>query len=316
MTKLLILLFFFLNMPNTYAETLKLEVGPGEQLIIKAAGGKLKLTSTTAKEVQVNIKGPSSMFASPVSLEKEKGVVYMRVKGSKDQLSKLEVDVASPQMPAKLYWQKGSVQVKNWESSLSVVMDEGAIALESGKGPAKLILQKGQIFVKKHQGAVDIDSYKASVQVDEHKGALNIENFLGKIELNKIQGNMKLSLYKGSIKSKQTKGSLEFYGERAKMSFLAHEGVLKGKAGQGSLAAQLKGAPSVHIRSREASVTIKTGPATGARVDLGTTKAYLAIPGSIRRSRRPNMLMAQGRLFGSGRGRIFVRTESGNIKLH
>lgn len=298
-----------------FSGVLSLDAANGDHLKIEAPHAKISFKEATGSKIIVNFKGDSSFFGG-VSLKRYGSKIVLKTSsGFKENAPKVELSVSAPAMSAFVNIGKGELKVSGWTGDLTVVGSKAQFNINSTKGKLSLSLQNGQIKVGQHVGELKIDAYKASTQISKLTGELNLESFSGTVELAQHKGGANVLLHKGAFNVAKSFGAYGFKSEKAQINLKSHKGELKGRLGAGSMSARLIGTQNVQINTKAAPVTLKVA-STGARADIGTLEGYLTLPRQLARARVGSMTVSKGKMSGSDGGTVYVRTESGNIKLY
>lgn len=315
----------------------RVPVDSGDQLVISGFRGSVRLIAVPgAKQMTVELKnvGPEALpagLAEPAeewlfSLKKEQGRILAQVGSPVSAeawasyiaepkfLPEFHVIVRGPSVPSVVSWKSGPVQIENWKSSLDLNLLDSSLSLRSTQGVVQISQQAGEAQVLGHEGPISLDSYDVNARLQAVQGEVSIQNFRGSTEVVESVGRVEVSSYSGQVKVDKGKGQIRFESERGKILVQGYEGDLNSETDLGSIRAQLVGKSRVRIKTRQGNVSLRM-PNSGANVNVGTEKGYLNVPNHLRYTRLPNLRLMTGRLKGKNSGRVFVRTESGEIKL-
>jgi hypothetical protein len=227
----------------------------------------------------------------------------------------LDLEVRSPSLPVQLIWKEGDVSFKDWKATVEVTSHRGRIILDGGKDVAKLSTLEGDVTVSNHQGRVKLDNYNAKVMLSQVEGSMQLENFSGHMTVDKSKGDISLRASKGRSEVRDHKGRLEFDLAQGDVSINNLEGAIRGQADQGQVTATIKGPADMKVRTDAAKVTVLVAKASGARVDLGTQDGNFSVTFPMRYDRIEKMKIMKGQLSGKDGGLIFVRTQSGDVRM-
>ncbi|MEZ4872584.1 MAG: DUF4097 family beta strand repeat-containing protein [Bdellovibrionales bacterium] len=172
----------------------------------------------------------------------------------------------------------------------------------------------GELRLNDHEGSVDVNNYKTKITVNQLKGPLKLSNFDGTVSLQNIEGGLQLSSHKGQMSVSRSKGRLQFESGDNNTVIEDFDGSIKGKSGQGAIVVRSEGKINVNLRSNQGRIDIQA-KGSGATVNVGSKDGPLYLPNYFKLTRYANMKVMSGRLRGGSGGQIYVRTESGSVKL-
>ncbi len=308
----------------------------GDHLRIQGFHGQVILKKHTVSKIKVIVKIEAGeedpddiqdLWQLKLTRENSKnaGLVTVKIHGPEDKRAwlknlrensfpKTHITVYMPSAPLEVHWRKGNVLVPNWEHNLKVHLLDGIIKIHGGKGDTTLVHQKGQLSVKKRNGSLSVESYHNNIMVQNIEGPVKISNFEGKTRINQVKGSVHLNQNKGRIELTKGEGELEFKNKSAQVKIIDYKGSVRGRSGSGAIFAQLIGELKVNIRTQHGGVRLKLKN-SGTSVDLGTKEGSLFTPRYLRVTRYSSIKVVKGRLRGQEKGRVFVRTNSGNIQI-
>ncbi len=336
---------------NAHANTgvplapIRLKVEPQDRIFIKGYRGRVEyfakdnLTDivVTVHEVErANagaIKKATKIFGSDdwqVTVKRENNTIIMSIDGptSKQTWSELLVggnmspevpefviSATGPSRPLEVSWHDGPIKIENLASELRVTSVKSNIEIAQGHGDATVSLQEGELDIKNRKGPLYIESYNAKVNILGSDGPVRLENFAGDTNLHGADGSVDFMSYKGAAKLAAIKGRLEFKNGVGAIHIEKFEGELRGQSAQGAVTAEILGDADVRLQSVEGAVNLHL-PSSGAWVNLVTTDGQMTVPSYLKPTRLPTQIVRSGKLKGSASGSIYVRTTSGEIRIH
>lgn len=225
-----------------------------------------------------------------------------------------EMELIGPSRELELALREGDVRLENWSAAAKIYAQNSDVLVQGGEGELDLGVQEGKVTLLKHKGKAVIESYSARITSRNGDGFLSIVNFTGPTDIVQHDGPVELKGYEGGFVISQGKGRLEFDVDRATVKVSDREGELRGKSQQGSIVAKPKGEAEIRLTTKEGNISL-TLPGSGAQVNLGTEEGQIYAPNYLRLSRLPTMKMVQGRMKGSVSGQVYVRSQSGSIRV-
>lgn len=315
---------------------LNMQVQPGDQLMIQGFAGDIKfIPNERANSLSISLKqiNPKKGSDKVLSLLEE----WMFVMDRKDKKIRLIITgpasrrdwapivrqngmpqfhliIRGPSLPVKISWWKGEVQFNQWKSSADINLLNGSIAVQKMEGDLKLFGQAGSMKVSQHKGQILIGSYRSTVLLNEVEGDVELENFAGKSQLFKVKGAVRYKGFKGALRLSDSEGDVQFESRQAGIQLAKHQGDIKGRSAEGRVGLDLQGKVNVNVRSQAGEISLKLR-GSGASVNLGSREGLIYAPSYLRTTSYPTLRVKQGRLRGREQGRVFVRTESGVIRL-
>ncbi len=186
--------------------------------------------------------------------------------------------------------------------SVNIKQSMGETSVENMQGALKIDKQMGNISVENVQGALEIgmhtDASGNVAVVKKIQGAVTINTNASKIEANDIRSD--------HINMKTNKGNISLSETRASQVDL--------KTGNGNVNVDLtSNMVQLAINSGSGNVTVRTTDKLGAKLDLETATGGIKVefPVSAKMQDKNHL---RGTV-GNGRGKIKIKTESGNIQL-
>ena len=324
------------QLSNSY-QPLAVPVESGDRLVISGYKGSVKLVADPqAKQMTVKLKHVTSKGLPAdlketedewlFSLKRDEGKILAQVGSpvSKSVWAKFlaqpkfmpefHLIVKGPSLPVVLSWQSGPIQIEGWQASMEMNLIDSKVSLSNSKGVMDLSQQTGALSVSSHEGPISVDTYDVAARFNGLKGDLIVKNFTGRTDVEKAEGKVEILSYSGQFEVNKGKGQINFESERGRIAVTGYEGDLNSETDIGSVRAVLVGKSRVKIKTRQGNVSLRM-PNSGANVNVGTEKGYLNVPKHLRFTRLPNLRLMTGRLKGKNSGRVFVRTESGEIRL-
>lgn len=322
---------------TTTFQPLSMEVKPGDQLVVSGFRGSvtiesddsLKMMSVTLKQVTPkNLPGEysDSLDEWLFSFQRVQNRIEAKVGSplSKSLWAKLlanpqyqpefKMIIKGPSIPVTLSWRQGPIQVKSWNASVKLNTLSSDVRVVGGEGPVSATQQEGVLKIVDRSGAIGVDTYKVVTEFNKIKGPIHVQNFSGKSKIAETDGKIDIYSYSGSFDVADGKGQIQFESDRGKIYVKKYEGDLTSETDIGSVYATLLGQARVKIKSRQGNVSLSL-PNSGANVNVGTEKGSLNVPNYLRLTRLPNLQLMTGRLRGKNSGRVYVRTESGGIRI-
>ncbi|MCB0342413.1 MAG: hypothetical protein H6626_03765 [Pseudobdellovibrionaceae bacterium] len=338
--KLLVFGFVFWAFPAVASDLrfkpMAMGVSAGDRLNVKGFFGDVKMVAEPgAQSVVIQLVQSQSSsapgFAQQMgdewhfTVRKDGQTIFAEVESpqSKQSWAKLlmsggipayRLEIRGAALPVELNWREGNVTVQNWKGDIQINQLAGKLNIQSVEGDARLFLQKGQLNVEDHKGAVFVKTYDANVRAKKVEGPFSVENFSGVTNLDEVEGSIYLTAFKSPTVVENVKGRIEFKNGQGSLKILDHEGAIRGHSGEGTVSVAVKGEADVRIKTEQGEVSLRA-PGSGAWANLGTEEGTLYVPNYLKLNRYPSLKVREGRLKGQRSGRLFVRTQSGNIRL-
>lgn len=329
----------FLFSLSTNAKTLtykplSLEVQKGDRVEITGFHGKVTTTvSEKARGVTVQLKqiNPDKADSAEVdewlfSMQKQENVIQIHVRSPQSKTSwsrmlsqtgaqpRFELLIQMPSLPVEVSWREGDVTFKGLRDELKIYAHSGNVSVMDHQARVQVNHQKGTIRLNDVKGDADVDTYAGKVVVNGLEGVLKLKNFNGTSDVLKVDGQVDFITYGGKLKVSGGKGRVEYTNEKGKVTLDKFEGRVRGVSEQGSLSATLVGNSNVRVTSNEGSVSLRMLNSS-ASVNAGSKEGPLNTPQYLRLTRLPNLRLVRGRLRGKNPGQVYVRTESGPIRI-
>ena len=228
------------------------------------------------------------------------------------QMPSFEMLLEGPPQPLEMALREGSVRIEGWTSSLKLFGQKANVTLKKTEGDFQIAVHEGSVAVVDHKGKMAIESYSSKISVKESEGPLSIMNFAGSTSIDSHGGPLELNGYQGAFAVNKGRGRIDFDVDRASLKIAARDGDLRGKSMQGPVTASLTGEAEVRITTTEGNVSLSLN--SGAQVNVGTDDGQIYAPNYLRVSRGSTKTV-HGRLSGKGSGNVYVRSQSGSIRL-
>lgn len=323
-----------------------IELREGDRVSVTGVKGSVRLVSSPRALLSASGSGPAngtlrvrktiSTKAPARALEgfdqwtytvrREENVVRIESKGPdskadwdaqmKAGFPELIFELEAPAVPVEIALREGRMEAQNWKAPLSVHIVDGDVRLLKNEGALRVQVQRGQIRIDGHKGRVDVDGFNPKMQLANLDGDLNLDNFAGDSALQNLKGSLRLKAFSGQTVATQVDGACDFELGRGSLNLQGLDGGLRGQLDNGSISAKILGEPEVNIEAQEGSVSLNLPAGSGANVRLQTEGGILNAPPQLPTSRSSTQRFVQGRLAGSGKGSVFVKTRSGNVKVN
>ena len=227
----------------------------------------------------------------------------------------LHFEIEMPVVPTEVAIREGRVEAQNWKGALGIYVVEGAVRLAKNEGPLRVQVQRGEIRIDGHKGRVEIDGFNPKTQLTNLEGDLRLDNFAGESAVQDVKGQLRLKAFSGQTTVSKLDGGCDFELGRGSLSLQGLDGSLRGQLDNGSVSAKITGEPEVNIESQEGSVSLNVPNGSGAMIRLQTEEGALNAPSQLGTSKTSTQRFVSGRLGGTGKGSVFVKTKTGNVKL-
>jgi hypothetical protein len=315
---------------------MSVDVGAQDHYLIKGFKGKVNLVgqsrgnrlAVTLRQLQpdnLSSEMKDIMEEWIFSVQRRDNVIEIMVRPphSKTSLAKtlqsqqmptFEVSIQGPARETELALREGSLKIENWSAPLKIYAQKSDVSIRNCEGELHLGVQEGQVHLLSHKGAASIESYSAKVNVKEGSGALSVVNFSGTTDIQSQQGPIELNGYQGGFQVSKGQGRLEFDVDRSTVKVGERAGDLRGKSKQGAVIASLQGESDVRLSTVEGNVSLSLAN-SGAYLNVGSEEGQVYAPNYLQVSRLPNIRLVQGRLHGKLPGQVYVRSQSGTIRI-
>ncbi|MCB0391954.1 MAG: DUF4097 family beta strand repeat protein [Bdellovibrionales bacterium] len=230
-------------------------------------------------------------------------------------LPKFNIQLSGLSKPITIHWRVGDLTVNSWRAPLKVVQQNGRLNFSELSGDTSVFLYQGQIHLNKLRGNVNLESYNAKCFVTDYEGNMKVESFSGKVTLNRIAGSLSLTKQSGSVEILEGKGQVDLDNGSASVILKRFSGDIRGKTDSGRVTADLTGAANLRLSSVDGDVIVSAAR-SAANINVGSKKGQLSGPNYLRRDQWSSLKTMMGQLRGNEQGgRVFVRSESGNIRI-
>lgn len=315
-----------------------LDIRGGDRLVVNGVNGAVRLIPAKASSAggvlrarkTLPDKAPARALESfdqwTYTVRRDENTLRIDVKGPdakgdweaqiKVGFPELVFEIEAPPVPVEISLREGRVEAQNWKAALAVHVVEGQVRLAKNEGPLRARVQRGELRIDGHKGRVEVDGFNPKMQLANVEGDLDLDNFAGDSVLQGLKGSFRLKAFSGQTVAKKIDGGCDFELGRGSLSLQGLDGGLRGQLANGSVAAKILGDPEVNIESQEGAVRLNLPGGSGALVRLQTEGGSLSAPPSLGSSKSSTQRFVTGRLSGSGKGSVFVKTKTGNVSLN
>ncbi|MGE0764210.1 MAG: hypothetical protein AB7N80_13090 [Bdellovibrionales bacterium] len=314
---------------------LALPIQAKDQLLIKGFDGDVKLNVGKANQLIVKVRQETNDKAAAIvrqtldewnfSLQRGTTGIEIVVQGPQARevwrqvlvsggAPKFHLDITAPAIPVEMAWRSGKVNVDNWNASLRMTLQEGAVAVNGGTGDAKVVGQDVEIRIKNRIGRVVAESYNGKIHLDNIKGNIDIENFTGDTIVSQSEGNVDFRTFKSPLNLVGGKGRLDFSTVRGPIKLANFSGDLKGMSDEAPITAKISNASEVRITTQSGPVALDL-PNSSASVTAASVEGGISGPSHMKADQLAGQRVMRGRLRGSVEGSVVVRTQSGPIRI-
>ena len=229
----------------------------------------------------------------------------------------LRMILKGPSVALKLWSDSGQVQVKKWSKSIFASILKGQIDTENTSGSLRLSVQEAKLNVSRHKASdLRIEAYQAKMQVREVESNVQIQNFNGSTFLEKIKGPLRLKMEIGKLEVHECEGEVNFSSFSAHTLFDRCKGLIQGASTDGPVTVKIAGDPNLNIESEKARIRLQNAQGTGATVNAFIKRGEFSGPSTLHVARAESgEKKLTGRLKGSGKGQIKLRTGQGSITI-
>jgi len=291
---------------------------------IKIIGWNGQLTliaDNKSPHVKYRFHGAHSFGNFTTAAQLEDGWLALRVIGPdskqdwRQEIPKINLEIRSKPVPVIASWVEGDVLIRAWTAPLQLTHKKGRVKIEDGKDNWNLSLHEGELDINKFSGSLAIDSYTSKIEISRLEGRAKIENFQGRLSLSNSKADVSLKSVQGKNNIENLAGTLEFENNEGEVVFSQSEGSVHGHSQAGIVDGKLRGAVEVRIRGEEPRLNLNLTKGIGARVDVGTAKGSLSSSLPLKSERLENLKLMRGQVSGSQVASVFVRLNSGEIRL-
>lgn len=201
---------------------------------------------------------------------------------------------------------------------IDVYLAVGKLTAANVNGRLKLDVNSADVGATGVHGALTVDAGSGDVEVSDVTGDLNLDTGSGDVRATGVQGDaLSFDTGSGDVTVDRAEGkTLKIDTGSGDASATAVKAdALVVDTGSGDVTLQLlAGGGSIHVETGSGGVSLALPDAYGADVVLDTGSGELdlgGIPVTVRRIRSDHL---EGRI-GDGRGRLYVETGSGDIRL-
>lgn len=330
----------FFSMSAAYGKTLdfkplSVEVKPEDRYLVRGFKGKISISAQKSDRLTVTLKQvqPSQISSDMkevvdewlFSVQKRENIIEVLVRSPHSKASwektlqnqvmpSFEMQISGPPKALDLALRDGTLKIDNWSAPLKIYAQKGSVTINGGEGELTLGIQEGQVNLNARKGSTSIDSYAAKISSRSGEGGLRVVNFSGNTNIEAHQGAVDLNGYQGEFDVSKGRGRVDFDVDRSTVKINGRSGDIRGQSGQGALIATTSGQAEVRVTTKEGNVSLNMA-GSGAQVNIGTEEGQIYAPNYLRLSRLPTMKLMQGRLRGKESGQVYVRSESGSIRL-
>lgn len=300
------------------------EVKPQDVLKIKGYQGVVNLITHNKKtvEAQYQVKNQSNVPWTVRSFKNGNQIIIEVVppankaiwQKSNQSQPQIALTVKAPSMPTEIYWQKGKIRAKKRSNSLKVTSLDSKLFITDHKGELRVFNNQGKVSLTNITGDVELESYSATTQINKSNGELKINNFSGDMQILSHKGSANVKSSRGKVLAREGEGKLEFEGKMAQFNFDQQKGSIRGKSDIGAVNITSSKDLEVSVRTDKAPIVLNLKN-SGAWVNLGSKEGNISAASYLQTKRYSTLKVIMGRLRGSKSGKVFVRTQTGNIIL-
>ena len=197
-------------------------------------------------------------------------------------------------------------------NKVSMKMANGSVSIQAVQGEQSYFISRGKLDIEQAQGSIEVNSFLGDVTILKSKAEVRLENFGGKTLLAQTEGDMSLVVKRSDLEVTGHKGKVDIQSDQKKVVIRQLEGTLKADSQLGDIDAEIIGEADVRVKADRSNVTIKH-KSSGASLNIGSKEGQLTTARYLKLTRYPSIKVIRGRLRGDSKGRIFVRTKTGNV---
>lgn len=311
--------------PAWSLQTYSIEKDKIKTIEVVGFNGDLSLNHNVSSQytVQIEQKENQEVESWPHKVYTEDGVLKVVVLGSQSKSDwqealrnkkepSLNITVSGPSVPIMVSWRRGQLVSKNWQSSLGFRGIVNQLQILGGRGGIRANVQNGSVTVQNYEGSLVLEGFQAAVNIVNSKGDVLVNNFSGNTIVNQHDGFINLKSEKGNLNVSKGKGRIEFRSGLAPVSIDDFEGGIRGDAAQGAVKISAAEEVDLNVRSDKAAVDIQLKN-SGAYLNIGTKDGVMRTAPYLKVTRYPNIKVIRGRLRGNVKGKVFVRSQAGDI---
>jgi hypothetical protein len=233
----------------------------------------------------------------------------------RDRWPAFDIDLSGPARPAVIGWREGAIDVARWRADVDASIVRGNVRLEGGAGRVNLQAGRGDVLVTDFNGDLTVRGEGGRLELARLNGTQHLHWFAGQAALAGVRGDLSLDAHHARVSGRGLSGRIDLGVVAGEVDVTDVRGHLVGTGQTASWRIAPRARADVTVRSRAGSVSVFRAGA----VDLFLSSRSGAIDGSSAKAVvRGNRRVATGRV-GRGRvgefGRVFVRTDSGAVRL-
>lgn len=305
--------------------------GDYQSLDIASAGGKITVTGTPNKEVQVDVFVTGSNTSTALSLDEinrriQNYTLEVRQQGTqitciakkntsdlnwKDQLS-FAFAVKTPfRMASKVKTSGGAITIQDTEGNTDIQSSGGSLTVRGVKGQIKGNTSGGAIIAEGLRESIDLSTSGGSIQAKNLVGVVKLKTSGGSISIEDVQGDIQGITSGGSIRVQQAKGILLVQTSGGAIALEEIRGQVSAQTSGGSISAnilEISGPVTLHTSAGKVSATLPKRP--GLDLTIRGMRVQASLDGDFVGKKDAKRL--EGKLRGGGYP-VKISTSAGSV---
>lgn len=295
------------------------------QILGESRGDKISISSSrqfpgnksiVAKEgdLAMEVSGDELRVFHNSQLEKED--IQKRLLDPRTHSPLFIIKISGPPIPIRIDSKWGQISVQRWNSGLEIVNQNGKILVTDTESlDARIMLMNGDVTVSQSKGKLNLETYTANSTVQGFDGQLVVNSFSGNHKVLKSNGHFNFQQSLGRLELNDNQSDVDFKIGAASLFVDKLMGDLRGQSQSGPLKVYLSPDLNLRVNSVEAPIALFSNQ-MALNVNLGSKKGDISAPNYLKTQQWSQLKTVSGQLRGSsGKGLIFVRTDSGSIQL-
>lgn len=296
-----------------------------KKLQITGVNGRLHLTARSGKFFTIQVKHSKGRRGEDwhLSVDRQGEALVFEVFNvatgakwrslvRKELWPQFDVEITGPSVPALISWRDGELRVKDWRAPVEATWLSGSVVVSEMRAPLNLQLAQARVEISKHSGRLDLRGESGRLVLNEIDGFADVHWLRGDVVAQKMKGGGRIESTAGQWRLAKLEGAWSAKLGEGSAGLEAIGGIFKGEGAAASWEVKMPSIGEVEILSASGDVRVDAlGPE--GKIFLSSRDGKIIVPPSFAIEDRDGIKVVERGGAKSGRGQIFVRTQSGSI---
>ncbi|NJL24212.1 MAG: DUF4097 domain-containing protein [Calothrix sp. SM1_5_4] len=296
-----------------------------ERIEIRGVRGKLRLRGKPGKAFYLGVahsRGPKSDDWN-LQVEKKGAVLVLEVFNTvlgpewrqlvkEEQWPEFDLDLQGPSVPAVVSWRDGSLVISGWTAGVETSLLRGRVDILSSRGDFKLQAVNGEVLVREFKGTLSAKGERGPVRLSSVSAQVQLNWLSGKIVADHFRGRLQVDSADGEVVARGARGEWKLNLHGGDVLLEDFEGRLQGKGESAAWSVHARGKADLEVVSEKGPVRIQWKGA-GPEIFLTSKSGTILAPYPVQD--RDGYQVVERKRSGKTSGRVFVRTDSGDIQV-